>query len=75
MQNLMQNPDYSSPETARIDYMPMPFDDKPDTPHKWPRQPWFIETADVHGNGNLIIFTDGTVSDLKTAVQQSGGGR
>ena len=68
MQDLMRGPDYSKPENARIDYMPMPFDDKPTTPHKWPRQPWFVETGDVHGNGNLIIFTDGSVSDLKTVA-------
>ena len=51
-----------------LDYMPMPFDDKPTTPHQWPRQPWFVEVGDVHGNGNLIIFTDGSVSDLKTVA-------
>jgi Biotin and Thiamin Synthesis associated domain len=68
IQDLMRGPDYSRPENARLDYMPMPFDDKPTTPHQWPRQPWFVETGDVHGNGNLIIFTDGSVSDLKTVV-------
>jgi prepilin-type N-terminal cleavage/methylation domain-containing protein len=68
IQELMRGPDYSRPENARIDYMPMPFDDKPTTPHQWPRQPWFVEAGDVHGNGNLIIFTDGSVSDLKTVA-------
>ncbi len=68
IQELMRNPDYLRPENARLDYMPMPFDDKPTTPHQWPRQPWFVEAGDVHGNGNLIIFTDGSVSDLKTVV-------
>src|ERR1700730_521281 len=38
------------------------------TPHEWPTQPWFIETGDVHGTGNLIVFTDGSISDLKTIV-------
>jgi prepilin-type N-terminal cleavage/methylation domain-containing protein len=69
IQNSLNNPDYSKPETARIDYMPMTFDDKPTTPHQWPRQPWFIETGDVHGSGNLIIFTDGSVSDVKTVLE------
>jgi prepilin-type N-terminal cleavage/methylation domain-containing protein len=68
IQDLMRGPDYSKPEKARIDYMPMPFDDKPTTPHQWPRQPWFVETGDVHGTGNLIIFTDGSISDLKTVA-------
>jgi type II secretory pathway pseudopilin PulG len=66
IQTLMENPDYTKPENARLDYMPMPFDDKPTTSHQWPRQPWFVETGDVHGNGNLIVFTDGSISDLKT---------
>ena len=68
MQDLLHNPDYSKPENARADYFAMPFDNKPTTPHQWPRQPWFVETADVHGNGNLIIFTDGSISDLKTVA-------
>jgi prepilin-type N-terminal cleavage/methylation domain-containing protein len=61
IQEILQNPDYNSSANARLDYFPMHFDDKPTTPHQWARQPWFIETASVHGNGNLIIFTDGSV--------------
>lgn len=72
VQNLLQNPDYLKPENARIDYFAMSFDDKPMSPHRWPKQPWFVEVGDVHGNGNLIIFTDGSVSDLNTAKTQSG---
>lgn len=68
IQNLLGNPDYMKTENARVDYMAMPFDDKPMTPHQWPKQPWFAETGDVHGNGNLIIFTDGSISDLKTII-------
>jgi hypothetical protein len=47
----------------------MPFDDKPMTPHQWPRQPWFVENANVHGNGQLIIFTDGSIADLLSLVK------
>lgn len=68
IQNLMENPDYSTPGTARIDYFATPFDDKPATPHRWPRQPWFAERGDVHGHGNLIIFTDGSIGDLNTLL-------
>lgn len=74
IQGALHNPDYSTPENARIDYIATPFDDKPTSSHEWPRQPWFIETGDVHGNGNLIIFTDGSISDLKTVVQNAGSG-
>ncbi len=69
----MRSPDLSKPENARVDYIATPFDDKPVSPHQWPRQPWFAETADVHGNGNLIVFTDGSISDLKTVLQNQGG--
>jgi prepilin-type N-terminal cleavage/methylation domain-containing protein len=72
VQNLLHNPDYMKAENVRIDYMSTPFDDKTMSPHQWPKQPWFIETADVHGNGNLIIFTDGSISDLNTAKSQTG---
>ena len=75
IQNLLRNPDYSTPATARIDYIATPFDDKPMSPREWPRQPWFIETGDVHGNGNLIIFTDGSISDLKTVIKETGAGQ
>jgi hypothetical protein len=71
IQELMHNPDLSKPENVRVDYIATPFDDKPTTPHQWPKQPWFIETADVHGNGNLIIFTDGSISDLKTVTKKA----
>lgn len=63
VQNDLDNPDYTQGDSIRIDYLPMNFDDKPTTPHEWPRQPWFLETANSHGNGPLIIFTDGSISD------------
>ncbi len=68
VQEILQNPDYLQPRNARLDYFPMNFDDKPTTPHQWPRQPWFIETANVHGNGNLIIFTDGSVGESNDLI-------
>jgi len=68
IQELLRNPDLSKPENIRVDYVATPFDDKPPTPHQWAKQPWFAETGDVHGNGNLIIFTDGSISDLKTVA-------
>lgn len=71
IQGLLRDPDYTRSENARIDYTPMPFDDKPTTPHQWSRQPWFVENGDVHGNGNLIVFTDGSISDLKTIAQNA----
>ena len=66
VENLLGNPDFTATANVRTDYVATTFDDKPTTPHQWPRQPWFAEIGDVHGNGNLIIFTDGSISDLKT---------
>ena len=72
IQTLLQNPDITRPENVRVDYIASAFDDKPMTPHQWPRQPWFAEAGDVHGNGNLIIFTDGSISDLNTIAHRTG---
>jgi prepilin-type N-terminal cleavage/methylation domain-containing protein len=75
IQNFLGNPDYTQPENARIDYGMTAFDDKPTSPHEWPRQPWFMERGDAHGNGNLIIFADGSVSDLRTEVGKARSGK
>ncbi len=72
IQNLLNNPDLTDSNNVRVDYVATTFDDKPTTPHQWPRQPWFAEVGDVHGHGNLIIFTDGSISDLKTVAAAAG---
>ncbi|MEP7015486.1 MAG: prepilin-type N-terminal cleavage/methylation domain-containing protein [Verrucomicrobiota bacterium] len=71
IQTLLGNPDLTKPENVRVDYVATTFDDKPLTPHQWPRQPWFAEVGDVHGNGNLLIFTDGSISDLNTVSKKA----
>lgn len=52
------------PENPRIDYTPVSFDNRPSSPWMFPTHPWFIERADVHGDGNLIIFTNGQIHSL-----------
>ena len=47
-----------------IDYIATPFDSREMTPRLWTRQPWFVERGNVHGNGNLMIFMDGSVIEL-----------
>lgn len=42
-------------------YGPTHFDDGPRTPWEWPRQPWFIERSDFHGEGMLMMLPDGTI--------------
>lgn len=71
VQAALGNPDYLSTEDVRIDYLPLPYDDKPTTAHEWLRSPWFVEAADVHGNGNLVVFGDGSVTDLKSLARAS----
>ncbi len=76
IQQALHSPDLSQPENVRVDYLAMPFGAKPNAPFQHAKQPWFIETADVHGNGQEIIFPDGHVEeaiDLLRAVQAAGG--
>ncbi len=63
-QKLLLNPDLTDPENVRIDYTATPFDRNPMTPMRWSTQPWFVESGDVHGNGQLMIFPDGHVQEV-----------
>lgn len=74
IQNLLGNPDFTQSENERIDYFSTFFDDKPTSPHEWPRQPWFVERGDVHGSGPLIIFTDGSIGDLQSTLKTANSG-
>lgn len=60
-QGSLGNPDLNDPANVRIDYMPMHFDAKPFTPHRRPDWPWFVELGAPHGNGQLVIFADGSI--------------
>ena len=72
-QGLLGNPDINNPQSPRADYIATPFDNKPMTPYTWSRMPWFSEKGNVHGNGNLIIFTDGSIQELNDVLQSAGG--
>ena len=73
LQRDMNNPDFTKTANVRTDYFATPFDAKRLSPYLWHTQPWFIERADVHGNGNLLIFPDGRVVPLKEVSPNSGG--
>ena len=60
-------------ENYRIDYIPVAFDDSPSSPHRWERFPWFIEKGDLHGRGNLIIFSDGSTAAYRDLVPAGSG--
>lgn len=69
VQRLLNNPDYIQPDNVRIDYLSTPFDANPTSPARYPTQPWFIERADVHGDGNLMIFANGQVKSLNDVLR------
>ena len=71
VQRMMKNPDLTKPDGARVDYHATPFDQERMTPYKWPTQPWFVEVADFHGDGPLIIFCTGQVKSLKQFLRDS----
>ena len=76
IQRELQNPDLTVHDNARIDYRAMPFDTNPQTPFRW-SMPWFVESGDMHGNGNLMIFPDGheqELGDFKEMMKGSKGG-
>ena len=64
------NPDFKDPKNHRVDYFATPFDDKPRTPWRWATQPWFIERGDVHGRGNLMVFRDGSIEDMRSVARR-----
>lgn len=71
VQRLMKDPDVNKPGNARIDYFGTPFGPDRGLPFRYPTQPWFIERGDVHGDGNLMIFTNGDVKPLKDVLRDT----
>jgi type II secretory pathway pseudopilin PulG len=70
VQKVLGNP--SLKDDLRIDYIPAPFDAKPNTPYQYPNHPWFMERGDMHGTGNLLIFTNGNIRSLDEVKRDSG---
>lgn len=71
IQKVLGDPPYEDAKHARIDYVGTPFDDKPESPRQWPNHPWFLERGNVHGDGNLIIFTNGQIKTLNEAKKDA----
>lgn len=55
---------YTDDTPFRLDYIPTPFGSNPVNPFLWPNHPWFSERGSVHGQGNLIIMTNGSIKPL-----------
>jgi type II secretory pathway pseudopilin PulG len=68
IQRQLGGPDYTQAQNYRTDYIAMPFDNKPRTPYQWTTSPWFVERGNVHGNGNLVIQSNGAVVELVGAA-------
>ncbi len=73
IQDALQSPDLSNPANKRLDYIAMPFGPQRNEPFQYARQPWFIETSDVHGNGQEIIFPDGHTEEALDIIHSAGG--
>ena len=71
VQRELGNPDLFNPASRRIDYYASPFGDERNLPYKWPRQPWFTERADMHGDGQMIIFANGNVKSLSEVLRDT----
>ena len=56
-------------DKKRIDYIPTSFDTNPESPTQWPKHPWFIERGSLHGNGQNLLFADGSISNMAELVK------
>lgn len=71
VQRLLHNPDLTKRETRRVDYIATPFGPERQLPYKYQTQPWFIERGDMHGDGQLLIFSSGQVKSLREVLRDS----
>ncbi len=55
-----------------IHYIPTMFDPTPGVARRWPTQPWLVERADAHGNGALLLFTDGSIKSFFKVLAEQG---
>ena len=73
IQQALGSPDLTNPDNARVDYYATPFDTRERSPFQYSRQPWFNETADMHGNGQEIIFPDGHIEEAGDLIRSAQG--
>ena len=69
LHRLRGRPDLAVPVNRSVDYLAATFDaTKPRKPYEHANMPWFVETTDAHGGGQLIIFSNGSVMGMKEAI-------
>lgn len=69
---MLGNPPRTPVTSESIHYVPTMFDDTPGIARRWSTQPWLIERADVHGNGALVCFTDGSIKPFRKILAEQG---
>jgi type II secretory pathway pseudopilin PulG len=52
----------------KVHYTPTMFDNSPGAPYRWSTQPWLIEIGNMHGQGALICYPDGSVKPMDEVV-------
>lgn len=52
----------------KVHYTPTMFDKNPATPYRWSTQPWLIEIGNMHGQGALICYPDGSIKAMDEVV-------
>ncbi len=57
--------------TPRIDYFAMPFGSAVTEPYRYPTHPWFVERADVHGEGQMLILANGEIYSSNQVARDS----
>lgn len=55
----------------RVDYLPTPFGTTARAAFQYGTQPWFVERADIHGDGNMMIFANGQIKSLNEAARDA----
>ncbi len=67
-QRQLGNPNYLDPHGMRVDYVPMPFSADKYVAYRWATQPWFVENAGGHGDGPLLVLSNGQILSLNQAT-------
>jgi len=62
------NQNYLNPQMARVDYIGTSFSPQKYSAYQWPTQPWFSERGAGHGDGPLLLFTNGQILSLNQAT-------
>jgi prepilin-type N-terminal cleavage/methylation domain-containing protein len=52
----------------KVHYTPTMFDKNPATPYRWSTQPWLIEIGNMHGQGALICYPNGSIKPMDEVV-------